>query len=96
MAIFYAPIRLGLGEDESSDSDSSSASSKDQHPPVSVRDTPGYTIPVGISSIPLNAMWKRDALFDATRGEIALLWSIFRMMGTPTQDSWPVRASNLG
>jgi hypothetical protein len=93
MAIFYAPIHLELDEDELSDSESTSASSKDQPSTSSLPSTPGYAIPVGLSSIPLNAMWRRDALFDATRGEIALLWSIFRLMGTPTKDSWPVRTS---
>lgn len=93
MAIFYAPIHLELDEDGSSDSRSSSASSKEQRSPSSVRSTPGYVIPVGLSSIPLHATWRRDALFIATRGEIAMLWSIFRLMGTPTEDSWPVRTS---
>ena len=93
MAIFYAPIHLELDEDESSDSQSSSASSKEQPSTSSVRSTPGYIIPVGLSSIPLHTKWRRDALFDATRGEIAMLWSIFQLMGTPTQDSWPVRTA---
>lgn len=32
----------------------------------------------------------RKALFDGTRGEIGLAWSIFKILGTPTEDSWPV------
>ncbi|KAK0479661.1 kinase-like protein [Armillaria novae-zelandiae] len=31
----------------------------------------------------------RKALFDGTRGEIGLAWSIFKILGTPTEDSWP-------
>ena len=32
----------------------------------------------------------RKTLFDAGRGEIALIWSIFKTMGTPTTVTWPV------
>ncbi|KAK0209199.1 kinase-like domain-containing protein [Desarmillaria ectypa] len=31
----------------------------------------------------------RKTLFDGTRGEIGLAWSIFKIIGTPTEDSWP-------
>ncbi|KIY65729.1 kinase-like protein [Cylindrobasidium torrendii FP15055 ss-10] len=31
----------------------------------------------------------RKPLFEGTRGEIALIWSIFRTMGTPTEETWP-------
>ncbi|KAF8602043.1 hypothetical protein BDV93DRAFT_524259 [Ceratobasidium sp. AG-I] len=33
--------------------------------------------------------WKRTALFDATNGEIGLVASIFRLLGTPTKETWP-------
>ncbi|KAK0465974.1 kinase-like protein [Desarmillaria tabescens] len=31
----------------------------------------------------------RNTLFDGTRGEIGLAWSIFKILGTPTEESWP-------
>jgi len=34
--------------------------------------------------------WSRRTLFKASRGEIALIWSIFRLLGTPDKTSWPV------
>ncbi|KAF8313182.1 kinase-like protein [Clavulina sp. PMI_390] len=33
--------------------------------------------------------WSRKTLFTASRGEIGQIWSIFRLLGTPTEDSWP-------
>lgn len=34
--------------------------------------------------------WSRRTLFKASRGEIALIWSIFQLLGTPNETSWPV------
>jgi len=33
--------------------------------------------------------WARDSLFDSTRGEIGLAWSIFKTRGSPNQANWP-------
>lgn len=33
----------------------------------------------------------RKSLFDASRGDIALIWSIFKTLGTPTSEIWPVK-----
>ena len=35
--------------------------------------------------------WERYSLFDGSRGDIGLAWSIFRTRGSPTQETWPVR-----
>jgi cyclin-dependent kinase 8/11 len=37
--------------------------------------------------------WERYSLFDGSRGDIGLAWSIFRIRGSPTPDNWPVRSS---
>lgn len=37
----------------------------------------------------LSAQWTRDSLFNGERGEIGLAWSIFKIFGTPTAESWP-------
>jgi hypothetical protein len=34
--------------------------------------------------------WIRTPLFDGSRGELGLAWSIFRVKGTPTEENWPV------
>ena len=36
--------------------------------------------------------WERYSLFDGSRGDIGLAWSIFRTRGSPTQETWPVRS----
>lgn len=84
MASFYTPIHLDLDDDDISSSDSS-----DNNHATPGSTTPGYVIPSGLQEIPHQANWRRDTIFDATRGEIALLWSIFRVMGTPSTASWP-------
>ncbi|KAJ7146425.1 kinase-like domain-containing protein [Mycena epipterygia] len=33
--------------------------------------------------------WCRDTLFNGRRGEIGLAWSIFKIRGTPTDETWP-------
>jgi hypothetical protein len=35
--------------------------------------------------------WERYSLFDGSRGDIGLAWSIFRTCGSPTPENWPVR-----
>jgi len=33
--------------------------------------------------------WERYSLFDGSRGDIGLAWSIFRTRGSPTPENWP-------
>ncbi|KAF6748363.1 CMGC/CDK protein kinase [Ephemerocybe angulata] len=35
------------------------------------------------------AQWTRETLFNGDRGEIGLAWSIFKIYGTPSPQSWP-------
>jgi len=39
--------------------------------------------------------WERYSLFDGSRGDIGLAWSIFRTRGSPTPENWPVRFSSI-
>lgn len=39
--------------------------------------------------------WSRRTLFKASRGEIAQIWSIFQLLGTPTETNWPVSYRHL-
>lgn len=48
-----------------------------------------FVLPEGGSFADPHAVWKRDSLFDASRGEIGLAWSIFCVRGTPTEETWP-------
>ena len=38
------------------------------------------------------SQWERYSLFDGSRGDIGLAWSIFRIRGSPTPENWPVRS----
>jgi len=35
------------------------------------------------------SQWERYSLFDGSRGDIGLAWSIFRIRGSPTAENWP-------
>ena len=38
-----------------------------------------------------SSQWERYSLFDGSRGDIGLVWSIFRIRGLPNPENWPVR-----
>ncbi|KAF7307616.1 Lanosterol 14-alpha-demethylase [Mycena indigotica] len=38
---------------------------------------------------PTPTEWYHDTLFNGRRGEIGLAWSIFKIRGTPTEETWP-------
>jgi hypothetical protein len=42
------------------------------------------------ASMRKGAMWTRQTMFDGGRGEIGLAGSIFRLLGTPSDEDWPV------
>jgi len=35
------------------------------------------------------ARWRREHVFDCSRGELSLIWSIFKTRGTPDSTTWP-------
>ena len=84
---FFTPLRLQIDEDEDEGTSSSSESENDAPAP----EIEPYIFTHNTYGIPPHAVWRRDPIFDASRGEIALLWSIFKVLGTPTKETWPVR-----
>ena len=48
-------------------------------------------VPKSLSADRRDVEWSRESLYDSTKGQIGLAWSIFKVHGTPTEDSWPVR-----
>lgn len=50
-----------------------------------------FILPKDIRAGDPNTRWQRDPLFDGTKGEIGLAWSIFKIRGTPTAETWPVK-----
>lgn len=78
-AQFFTALRLCDDDDTEIDTDLE----PDDAPP-----TP-FIVPNYLGSS-LGAQWTRDSLFDGDKGEIGLAWSIFKIFGTPTADTWPV------
>ena len=76
-AQFFTALRLSDDDDTEINADLESA------PP-----TP-FIVPKHLRSS-LGAQWTRESLFNGDMGEIGLAWSIFKIFGTPTAESWPV------
>ncbi|CAE6468295.1 unnamed protein product [Rhizoctonia solani] len=48
-----------------------------------------FNVPGSVTDMNRAGTWHRMALFDSTRGEIGLIASIFKLLGTPTETTWP-------
>lgn len=83
MADFFTPLRL-------EDDYNLSFGAPPAQPSATERELGPYTIRDGVIPGTLGTTWSRDTLFDGSRGEIGLAWSIFKIFGTPTDESWPV------
>ena len=79
---FFTPIRLC-----SNDADHEDEGDRD----VDERPFQPFIIPKNLGMSYPGSHWKRDTLFNGDRGEIGLTWSIFKIFGTPTSGTWPVR-----
>jgi hypothetical protein len=83
LAEFFRPLRISFEDEQADDSDEERPATKSEDPPQR------FVTPPGIEPR-ADADWARVALFDADNGEIALVWSIFQVRGTPTEATWPV------
>ncbi|KAJ7144836.1 kinase-like domain-containing protein [Mycena crocata] len=50
---------------------------------------PPFVVPPRLRVEQPETHWSRDTLFNGRRGEIGLAWSIFKIRGTPTAETWP-------
>ncbi|KAF9443744.1 kinase-like protein [Macrolepiota fuliginosa MF-IS2] len=75
LASFFTPLRL------TSPTDDDNYDQEDIHDP--------FIIPSHLDLSTPNTYWSRDTLYDASRSEIGLAWSIFKVHGTPNEHSWP-------
>ncbi|KAL1731672.1 kinase-like domain-containing protein [Schizophyllum commune] len=50
---------------------------------------PPFNIPSHLRIGYPGAKWARETLFNGSRGEIGLAWSIFQIRGTPNEELWP-------
>ena len=77
----YSSNRGDTGED---DEDGADAEEDKNTPP------PPFNIPSHLRIGYPGAKWARETLFNGSRGEIGLAWSIFQIRGTPNEELWPV------
>jgi hypothetical protein len=80
MAEFFTPLRLCCDDMDDQDEDLQ----EDKN------DSGAFLVPNFLRIGHPNSYWKRDSLFEGNRGEIGTAWSIFKIFGTPTKDSWTV------
>ncbi|KAJ7045166.1 kinase-like domain-containing protein [Mycena alexandri] len=80
LAEMFAALRLcsDYADDEDDEEPASSAQPND----------PPFVVPPRLHVGQPDTRWARDTLFNGRRGEIGLAWSIFKVRGTPTRESW--------
>ncbi|KZT08791.1 kinase-like protein [Laetiporus sulphureus 93-53] len=81
-AEFFTPLKLYRQYDEYDEDIGSDADEEgwEKEP---------FIVPRSLSVSDPDTVWKRESLFDSSRGSIGLAWSIFRTRGTPNKDNWP-------
>ncbi|KAG2364797.1 kinase-like domain-containing protein [Suillus spraguei] len=87
-AEFFTSVRLfNLLDDEEFDFEVDEQS--DSGDDSSSKPAEPFIIPKGLRIGDPTNRWARDSLFDSTRGEIGLAWSIFKIRGSPNETNWP-------
>lgn len=77
LASFFTPLRLISPNDEIDDD----FNKTEPYDP--------FIIPPHLNINNPKTHWSRDTLYDASRSEIGLAWSIFKIQGTPNEELWP-------
>ncbi|KAI0368917.1 kinase-like protein, partial [Pilatotrama ljubarskyi] len=87
-AEFFLPLRLHRTYDEDEDpwfsGDDDGDSDTEESP-----QKPPFIIPKGLTPDSPDVEWTRESLYDASRGAIGLAFSIFKVHGTPSEETWP-------
>ncbi|KAG2106956.1 kinase-like protein [Suillus discolor] len=87
-AEFFTSVRLFNPLDDEDFGDEQSDSGDDSPGGLSKPAEP-FIIPKRLRIGDPTNRWVRDSLFDSTRGEIGLAWSIFKTRGSPNETNWP-------
>ncbi|KAJ7292623.1 CMGC/CDK protein kinase [Mycena rebaudengoi] len=77
LAEMFSTLRLSADDDENEPVPSAQAGD------------PPFVVPPQLQAGQPDTQWSRDTLFNGRRGEIGLAWSIFKIRGTPTDETWP-------
>ena len=83
-AEFFTPLRL-CSDDIELEDEEDEVEDGSGLPPLQP-----FIIPLDLTVGDPSSYWRRNTLFNGNRGELGLTWSIFKIFGTPTSDSWPV------
>lgn len=75
---FFTPLRLVSPGDDSGDDLTEGEIYKGP-----------FILPNHLTFTSPNTHWSRDTLYDSSRSEIGLAWSIFKVHGTPNENMWP-------
>lgn len=87
-AEFFTSVRLfNPLDDEDLDFEGDEQSDSGDESPAKPAEP--FIIPKGLRIGDPTNRWARDSLFDSTRGEIGLAWSIFKTRGSPNETNWP-------
>ncbi|KAJ3532492.1 hypothetical protein NM688_g7413 [Phlebia brevispora] len=86
IAGLFTRLRFRSSSYDDEDDDEDDHTSSDADPAVPYEP---YLVPQGATILSQRGEWERDALFDASRGTIGLAWSIFKVLGSPTDETWP-------
>jgi len=98
LAEFLTPLRLRISDpdddDDDDDDDNDEEDDESEYPLEEEQSNARPFITPDLSRITNPKLrWSRETLFDASRGEIGLAWSIFKIRGTPTAENWPTFAN---
>ncbi|KAI0714785.1 kinase-like protein [Earliella scabrosa] len=89
LAEFFTPLRLRKSYEDEDDGwyqdEDDEDGDEEGEPPAKAP----FVVPRGLSPTQDGVEWTRESLYDASRGQIGLAWSIFRVHGTPTEETWP-------
>ncbi|PFH48127.1 hypothetical protein AMATHDRAFT_197100 [Amanita thiersii Skay4041] len=81
-AEFFTPLELV--PEEGDDDEYDNVRERSQFDPTQPQ--PPFIVPPDND---IDSKWYRTSLFNGRRGELGLLWSIFKIRGTPTAETWP-------
>ncbi|KAJ6479215.1 kinase-like domain-containing protein [Mycena vitilis] len=80
-AEMFSTLRLYSDDDDDDEEEEPVYSARAGDPP--------FVVPPRLHVGQPETRWYRDTLFNGRRGEIGLAWSIFKIRGTPTPETWP-------
>ncbi|KAF5385076.1 hypothetical protein D9615_000993 [Tricholomella constricta] len=89
-AEFFTPLRLISDEEDLEYDHGPDEEEEMEEEDEGFRAPQPFIMPKNLLPGTPETRWQRDTLFNGTRGELGLAWSIFKIRGTPTPEIWPL------